>query len=435
MGTRTDLREIFILFTLMIEFVSAVANVTNTLEEDILNMTSIEAWPEEIMSNSSLLEALSNTTSHRGILHGFTESVSVILVSEIGDKTFFIAAILAMRNNKLVVLLAALSALYVMTILSGLLGWVVTTFIPREITYYTCTAIMFAFALKMFWEAWRMDEDEMEETKREVEQELAELDGSRIQANTAREEGDGGSVCPTGEENAGYEGPGVLHVPTTPQSPSDSQIQPQIQPQSQPQHQSQFHPQTLPQSEPQPQVVYESQPQLNAQEDKSPDEEGKKTKKKNGEIGWVNTAIDRGCKENSWFGKKCLKIFKLFVNTFSLTFIAEWGDRSQLATIVLAGINDVTGVILGGCLGHSVCTGAAVLAGAIIAKYVSIRKITFLGALVFLGFAIASIFIDPNEDGIDGIPEITDYDNITRLINHNISLTIELEEAEGRLFN
>ena len=39
-------------------------------------------------------------------------------------------------------------------------------------------------------------------------------------------------------------------------------------------------------------------------------------------------------------------------------------------------------------------------------RFIPIRKITFLGALVFLGFAIASIFIDPNEDGIDGIPDI-----------------------------
>merc|ERR1711936_235650 len=58
---------------------------------------------------------------------------------------------------------------------------------------------------------------------------------------------------------------------------------------------------------------------------------------KSSEQGWLSNAIDRGCKENSWFGKKCLKIFKLFVNTFTLTFIAEWGDRSQLATFVLAG--------------------------------------------------------------------------------------------------
>ena len=77
----------------------------------------------------------------------------MILVSEIGDKTFFIAAILAMTNNKLVILsiqilnemdidmniehqvvfLAALSALYIMTIVSAALGWVVTTFIPRKV--------------------------------------------------------------------------------------------------------------------------------------------------------------------------------------------------------------------------------------------------------------------------------------------------------------
>ena len=42
-------------------------------------------------------------------------------------------------------------------------------------------------------------------------------------------------------------------------------------------------------------------------------------------------------REKSWFGKKCLKIFKLFTNTFIMTFLAEWGDRSQLATIVMAG--------------------------------------------------------------------------------------------------
>ena len=33
-----------------------------------------------------------------------------------------------------------------------------------------------------------------------------------------------------------------------------------------------------------------------------------------------------------------------------MTFIAEWGDRSQLATIVLAGMNNVWGVIVGQCL-------------------------------------------------------------------------------------
>merc|ERR1719317_636550 len=133
-----------------------------------------EGDPFLTVTNTSVLEENAfNTTEHRGFLHGFVESLSVILVSKIGDKTFFIAAILAMRNNKLTVFLAAISALAVMTVLSALLGFVVTTFIPREYTYYTCTAIMFLFGLKMLWEAWRMKPTEGEETQREVEEELA----------------------------------------------------------------------------------------------------------------------------------------------------------------------------------------------------------------------------------------------------------------------
>ena len=40
---------------------------------------------------------------------------------------------------------------------------------------------------------------------------------------------------------------------------------------------------------------------------------------------------------------------QVFLNCFTMTFIAEWGDRSQLATIVLAGMNNVWGVIVGQC--------------------------------------------------------------------------------------
>ena len=104
------------------------SSMSNEVNEDLFD---IEDFPPELVQNATLFEDLVNVTRHRGILHGFSESISVILVSEIGDKTFFIAAILAMRNNKLTVFLAALSALFLMTVLSALLGWVVTTFIPR----------------------------------------------------------------------------------------------------------------------------------------------------------------------------------------------------------------------------------------------------------------------------------------------------------------
>ena len=78
-------------------------------------------------------------------VEGFSKSALMILVSEIGDKTFFIAAIMAMRHPQLTarrgggvlrggfraaaltrdaqVLAGALGALWVMTALSAAMGW------------------------------------------------------------------------------------------------------------------------------------------------------------------------------------------------------------------------------------------------------------------------------------------------------------------------
>ena len=83
-----------------------------------------------------------------------------------------------------------------------------------------------------------------------------------------------------------------------------------------------------------------------------------------------------------------------------MTFLAEWGDRSQLATIVLASVNDVAGVCVGGVLGHAICTGVAVVAGALIGKKISVKMVTLLGGLVFIGFAIASLFFDPEAESM-----------------------------------
>jgi len=421
--------------------VSSATGAEEKLNLDDVRNISILAGNSSIFSN----------ITHRGFLHGFGESISVILVSEIGDKTFFIAAILAMRNNKLVVFLAAITALYLMTILSGLLGWVVTTFIPREVTYYTCTAIMFLFGFKMLWEAWKMDENEAEEVQREVEEELARRGSIRSNiGNTHQMESQAGTSDQS-ESNAG--------------TSSDQSESNMGDPSEQCSHENSYKVETDSNKQVRKEVKSdgtdnpafnqdESKPEVMPVQDSSSTEEASNATaaceiavapiadvnsgKADGEnrdrpapkqgkrVDFVSGLIDRSCKENSWFGKKCLKIFKLFVNTFTMTFIAEWGDRSQLATIVLVGFNDVGGVIVGGCLGHSICTAGAVLAGALIARYVSVRKVTFLGALVFLGFAIASIFISPEEDGIEGIPDINGYDNLTRLINHNISLTLKL---------
>lgn len=54
-----------------------------------------------------------------GFIHAFVASLSVIIVSELGDKTFFIAAIMAMRHSRGVVFAGAISALFIMTVMSG----------------------------------------------------------------------------------------------------------------------------------------------------------------------------------------------------------------------------------------------------------------------------------------------------------------------------
>ena len=54
-----------------------------------------------------------------GFIHAFVASLSVIIVSELGDKTFFIAAIMAMRHSRIVVFGGAIAALFVMTVMSG----------------------------------------------------------------------------------------------------------------------------------------------------------------------------------------------------------------------------------------------------------------------------------------------------------------------------
>jgi hypothetical protein len=66
---------------------------------------------------------------------------------------------------------------------------------------------------------------------------------------------------------------------------------------------------------------------------------------------------------------------QIFFNAFILTFLAEWGDRSQIATIGLAASQDVVGVTLGSVIGHAACTAAAVLGGRHLAAHINERTV------------------------------------------------------------
>ena len=103
----------------------------------------------------------------------------MIIVSELGDKTFFIAAIMAMRHSRVVVFTGAIAALGLMTVLSVFLGYA-TTVIPRKYTFYISTFLFAVFGLKMLKEGYEMDPSESEEELEEVSAELKKKEAEVI---------------------------------------------------------------------------------------------------------------------------------------------------------------------------------------------------------------------------------------------------------------
>ncbi|KAG6516707.1 hypothetical protein ZIOFF_027180 [Zingiber officinale] len=184
-----------------------------------------------------------------GVFDAFFSSLSMIIVSEIGDETFIIAALMAMRHPKSIVLSGALSALVVMTVLSTGLGRIVPNLISRKHTNSAATVLYAFFGLRLLYIAWRSDSKASQ--KKEIEE------------------------------------------------------------------------------------------------------------------------------------------------SFILTFLAEWGDRSQIATIALATHKNAIGVAVGATLGHTVCTSLAVIGGSLLASKISQRTVATIGGLLFLGFSLSSYFYPP----------------------------------------
>lgn len=106
-----------------------------------------------------------------GFIHAFVASISVILVSELGDKTFFIAAIMAMRHSRITIFAGAISALALMTVLSAVFG-MAAQIIPRVYTYYISTFLFAVFGLKMLKEGYYMKPSDAQEELEEVQSDL-----------------------------------------------------------------------------------------------------------------------------------------------------------------------------------------------------------------------------------------------------------------------
>ncbi len=202
------------------------------------------------------------------MLSAFTKALLLITSAELGDKSFLIAMFLSMRHPRRWVFLGTTLALAIMTVLSVLLGRILTVVDPAYLRYAESGLFLF-FGCKLLYQGWKMS-----------------------------------------AQNQG------------------------------------------------------------------------------GELAEAQAEVEKADRQ---LGTKPTPL-KMVLESFTLIFIAEWGDRTQFATIALAAANDPIGVIIGAILGHTICAVIAVVAGKSIADRISEKLITLIGGGLFVLFGAFALF-------------------------------------------
>lgn len=124
-----------------------------------------------------MAESLQVSEQAENPMRSFVMAISMIGVSEIGDKTFLIAALMAMRHPRLLVFSSAASSLTIMTILSGIVGHSFTSFVSERYTHFIAGILFLIFGYKLTLEGLEMSKGAgVEEELAEVEEEIAVSD-------------------------------------------------------------------------------------------------------------------------------------------------------------------------------------------------------------------------------------------------------------------
>ena len=140
---------------------------TLTVAAAAVTATSVLLGPSVVHAADGAAAALAQQTNswvNSLVETGFYQAFSLVFLSEIGDKTFFIAGLLAMKTSRFVSFVGSMAALGAMTILSVLIGQIFHAVpsgfgegIPLD---DIAAALAFAFfGVKTLMEALQMDEN------------------------------------------------------------------------------------------------------------------------------------------------------------------------------------------------------------------------------------------------------------------------------------
>jgi len=109
----------------------------------------------------------------------FGASFTAITLAELGDKTFFMALILAARHRARHVFVGAFAALAAVTLISLALGYGLRELLPAAVVTWLAAALFLGFGLKLLWQAQGMAADEAQEEKRDAEAAIEKAERQR----------------------------------------------------------------------------------------------------------------------------------------------------------------------------------------------------------------------------------------------------------------
>jgi putative Ca2+/H+ antiporter (TMEM165/GDT1 family) len=115
----------------------------------------------------------------------FGASFTAITLAELGDKTFFMALILAARHRGRDVFVGAFGALAAVTLLSLALGYGLRELLPQALVPWLSALLFLGFGLKLLWEAQGMAADGAQEEERDAAAAIDQAEGRGGRARTA----------------------------------------------------------------------------------------------------------------------------------------------------------------------------------------------------------------------------------------------------------